>query len=320
MQKLNIRMVLHIHTLMYTCVISSYTSLRYESDTLKASFSHCLLDNPQCVLPNIGARILYVWRHMIAEKVELDYDITFTRTTETRVKWLGQEQLLSTKVNDPALIQRLLGEGQKLNIEKPSHEKDNHLKTMPKTNDTISISDVSAMLCELGIGLSQHFGLDADEVVQFLDTACEDQLGVNPGTCELFEQVKAEASEDQPNRPTKEQIEEWCQPPNKGGVSIKVLREKASEMNVDVSELKKRSEIKEAMLRGLDDEQSSTNLVVKRNKELGCWVVHVDGEPTNLVVQSYHVKKLVGYITKQGKLSKKIPKTVQEKASKLGLE
>ena len=263
---------------------------------------------------------------------------------------------------------------------------------------TISISDVSAMLCELGIGFAQHFDLDTDEVVQFLDTTCEDKLGVNPEASKLFEKVQNdeddddeedasateemhfvtqseidewfatpkkgglslkdlrakakeyglttdkaskadlksafeelvipdpeedadETQEDEPIQPTKEQIEEWCQPPNKGGVSIKALREKASEMGVDVSELKKRSEIKEAMIGGLEGEQvSADNLTVRRNNVIGCWILHVDGKPTNLVVQSSHAKrKLVGYITKNGELSKKITKPIREKAAKLGV-
>ena len=232
---------------------------------------------------------------------------------------------------------------------------------------TIAISDVSAMLCELGIELAQHFDLDADEVSEYLDTLCQEKLGVETGVKGLLEEAK-EQDDDAitfspdgfssvginaipPEKDLKKlrQKGSWTVRKNnkEGTVYVKCKEETLKAMNGLIKTLEEMGYENTAVM-GDDGswmgkefvdilKKSHTKdkvakmthqdiLSVKKNNDLGCWVLVLNKgtdveEVTNLVVKSAKAKKtLVGYITKKGELSEKIPKSIRNKANELGLE
>ena len=234
---------------------------------------------------------------------------------------------------------------------------------------TIAISDVAAMLCELGIELSQHFDLDADEVAEYLDTLCQEKLGVETGVKDLLEEVKDQDEKDDaitfspdgissvgintipPEKDLKKlrQKGSWTVRKNNkdGTVYVKCKEETLKAMNGLIKTLEEMGYENTAVM-GEDGSWTSKEFVdilkkshtkeevakmthqdilsVRRNKDLGCWVLVLnkgtdEEEVTNLVVKSAKAKKtLVGYITKKGELSEKIPKSIRNRANELGLE
>lgn len=129
---------------------------------------------------------------------------------------------------------------------------------MTKTTNTISIENVASMLCALGINLSQQFDLDPTEVMEYLDSACEDKTGVNPQTADLFQKVvdeEDEGGEEDTPTVTREEIDEWFATTKKGGLGLAELREKAREYGLELDSKCKKSEIQEAFESLLVDEE-----------------------------------------------------------------
>lgn len=69
-------------------------------------------------------------------------------------------------------------------------------KMPAKKTEMIAITDVANMLCELGLGLANHFDLDPDEVMEYLDSVCEDTVGADPKSAKVLEEAKEAVDED----------------------------------------------------------------------------------------------------------------------------
>jgi predicted DNA-binding WGR domain protein len=123
-------------------------------------------------------------------------------------------------------------------------------KTNKKNTETIAVTEVAALLCDLGIGLATHFDLDTDEVIEYLDGVCEDAIGANPDSATLFQKVKElqdsdeEDGEDDVQSITQSEFDAWFA---SGGLNVSELKANAELHGMIVTAKTKKQEIKDYM-------------------------------------------------------------------------
>ncbi len=160
------------------------------------------------------------------------------------------EKLISTESTDEE-------ESFSLNNKMAKTNKKN-TKSAAADKETIAVTEVAALFCDLGIGLAAHFDLDTDEVIEYLDGVCEDAIGANPDSATLFQKVKEfqDDSEDEEDEDdgeddvqsiTQSEFDDWFASSANGGLKVSELKANAEALGMNVTAKTKKQEIKDYM-------------------------------------------------------------------------